>query len=84
MYYELAAEHDSALSFYNKAVVTATDGAKKLTSYKTDVAAVVGGKAYRIGEQPQSNTTARHMREFFIQEGFAYMTKKQLLALPQL
>ncbi len=84
MQYELKADHDSAKSFYNKAVVTVTDGAKTLTSYKTNVAAIIGGRAYRIGEQPQSNTTARHMREFFIQEGFERMTKKQLSLLPQL
>ena len=58
------------------------DGHAELFSYGTRVAMVTASKAYREDNQPQSNTTARHMREFFKLYGFASMTKAKLLKLP--
>lgn len=54
----------------------------ELTSYETVVAYVVDGNAYRKDGQPQSVTTAKHMREFFALYGFPRMTKAQLEKLP--
>ena len=53
-----------------------------LESYATEVAFLVDGVLYRADGQPQSNTTARHMREFAIQNGFPRMTKAELMKLP--
>jgi hypothetical protein len=60
-----------------------TDGTDAtLQSYETEVAFLINGRLFRAEGQPQSATTARHMREFFMQNGLPYMTKKQLEALP--
>ena len=53
-----------------------------LTSYETKVAWVIDGSPFRAIGQPQSNTTAKHMREFFAFYGFPRMTKAELLELP--
>ena len=67
----------------HKAVVHEYDsGSAELYSYGTKVAVVMLPDAYRVDEQPQSNTTAKHMREFFMLYGFPKMTKKELLKLP--
>lgn len=67
----------------HKAIVTEYDGANAdLMSYATEVMWLIGGKLYRKDGQPQSNTTARHMREFAMFYQFPYMTKKQLMELP--
>lgn len=67
----------------HKAVVTEyDDGSAELTSYTTVVAAYMWGKLYRTEGQPQSNTTAKHMREFAMLYGLPYMTKAELLKLP--
>ena len=66
-----------------KAIVTEyDDGSAELTSYKTVVAAYMWGKLYRTAGQPQSNTTAKHMREFAMFYGLPYMTKAELSKLP--
>lgn len=80
---ELMAINDSAKSFYNKAhVIHNEDGSMTLRSYDTDVAFYANGKLTRAYGQPQSNTTARHMREFAIQCGLPRMSKAKLEALP--
>lgn len=67
----------------HKAVVQEYDpGSAELFSYGTKVAVVMLPEIYRAAEQPQSNTTARHMREFFKLYGFPSMTKRELLGLP--
>lgn len=58
------------------------DGSAELYSYGTKVATFAWGKMCRMDKQPQSNTTAKHMREFAIQYGLPYMTKAELLKLP--
>ena len=57
-------------------------GSARLYSYETHVATVMLPEMYRVEGQPQSNTTARHMREFFMLYGFPRMTKAELLKLP--
>ena len=67
----------------HKAVVQEYDpGSAELFSYGKKVATVMLPCIYREDEQPQSNTTARHMREFFALYGFPRMSKAELLALP--
>lgn len=62
-----------------KAMVEEFDpGSAVLYSYGTHVATVMLPDAYRVKGQPQSVTTARHMREFFMFYGFPRMTKTQL------
>ena len=69
----------------HKAVVQEYDsGSAELFSYGTKVATVMLPNAYREDEQPQSNTTAKHMREFFKLYGLPSMTKAELKKLPTL
>lgn len=58
------------------------DGSAELYSYCTKVATIMWGRMYRIDGQPQSNTTAKHMREFALLYGLPRMTKAELLKLP--
>ena len=78
----LEARYDRAKSFYGKARVRTIGDTKTLISYDTNVMRVQGGKLIRTAGQPQSMTTARHMREFAQQNGFGYMTKAELFSLP--
>lgn len=67
----------------HKAVVNEYDDhSAELLSYGTKVATFVWGRMYRIEGQPQSNTTAKHMREFAMLYGLPYMTKAELKKLP--
>ena len=67
----------------HKAIVNEfDDGSAELLSYATKVATFARGRMYRIDGQPQSNTTAKHMREFAMFYGLPYMTKAELLKLP--
>lgn len=67
--YDLDARYDSRASFYGKAEVKELDnGDKELYSYGTLVAAIRDGKPYTYGRFSQ--TTSRHQKEFFKQEGF--------------
>lgn len=69
----------------HKAVVQEYDaGSAELFSYGTKVATVMLPHIYREEGQPQTNTTARHMREFAMLYGFPRMTKAELLGLPTL
>ena len=71
------------LSTNHKAIVTEYDAENAdLMSYTTKVMFLVGGKLYRKADQPQSNTTARHMREFAQLYDFPSMTKSELKQLP--
>ena len=73
---------ENVKSYYGKARVYENDRGKELVSYATTVAKVIDGVAYRGYGAPQSATTARHMREFFQQEGFDKMMMNDLRALP--
>jgi len=67
----------------HKAIVAEyDDGSAELFSYGTKVATFAWGQMNRMPNQPQSNTTARHMREFAALFGLPRMTKAQLLKLP--
>ena len=73
----------SGMGLNHKAIVTEYDESNAdLTSYTTEVMHLVNGELFREANQPQSNTTARHMREFALFYGFPRMTKAQLMELP--
>ncbi len=79
----LEARYDGAKSFYGKAKVRRIGDSLTLISYTTSVMRLDGdGNLTRAASQPQSMTTARHMREFALQHGFGKMSKGQLLELP--
>lgn len=89
--FELWPEYDSAKSFYGKAYVTFTvddSGAGvTLTSYETPIASLYltakgeVGSVLWIHRDPAdlSNTTWRHIREFFKQAGLKADSKAQCL-----
>ena len=67
--YKLDTRFDPRASFYGKAEVKELpNGDKELYSYGTLVAAIRDGKPYTYGRFSQ--TTSRHQKEFFKQEGF--------------
>lgn len=67
----------------HKAIVTEHDDSNAdLMSYATNVMWLIDGKLFRKADQPQSNTTARHMREFAMFYQFPYMTKAELKQIP--
>ena len=92
-YYYLAPRHDSAKSFYCKALVEIHSTGKTLYSYGTKVAEVITREKVYEGHnvtfkecEPsatvfnvQSQTTLRHVKEFLKQEGFVAKTKKQIV-----
>ena len=79
--FELIATSGKGLN--HRAIVTEYDESNAdLTSYTTEVMHLISGKLFREKNQPQSNTTARHMREFAMFYGFPYMTKEELKQLP--
>lgn len=82
MEYELTPQYDSRGSFYGKARVAHFAGFSTLYSYDTAVMRFDHGELSRKHGQPESATTARHMREFAQQCGFPYMTKAELEKLP--
>ena len=57
-------------------------GCAHLYSYGTLVATIVLPEVWRAEGQPQSNTTLRHMREFFKLYGLPCTTKAEIMALP--
>ena len=69
--YDLSPRYDSRKSFYGKARVEISGGAKTLYSYNTPVAEVRRGKFRELPMANYSKTTRRHVREFKRQEGFA-------------
>ena len=78
----LEAKYDRAKSFYGKAKVRTIGDTKTLISYQTSVMRIQGGRLIRTAGQPQSMTTARHMREFAQQNGYPSMSKAELFELP--
>ena len=76
--YELTCMYDARQSFYHKALVEISrDGkSKKLYSYETLVAEVKNGVPILHGKFSQ--TTTRHQKEFFRQEGFTENQIKEL------
>lgn len=80
--YELETKYDRAKSFYGKARVRINEnGDKILTSYKTDVAAILAnGDFVRLWDD-YSATTARHVDEFRQQNGLPKICKKDWNAL---
>jgi hypothetical protein len=80
--HDLQPKFEGVRSYYGKARVYQSGTTKELVSYATTVAKVIDGVAYRGHGAPQSATTARHMREFFQQEGFDKMMMSDLRALP--
>lgn len=80
--YELKTKSTNQKSFYGKAVVTVYNSDfVVLTSYKTDVAAIVDGEFVRLWED-WSATTAKHVNEFRMQNGFETINKTDWLKLP--
>ena len=77
--YNLECRYDSRASFYGKAKVSIQGSSRTLYSYDTLVASIVNGKLRIFNTQ--SATTCRHIREFALQNGFDYLTKKQMEAL---
>lgn len=69
--------HDSAASFYNKAIVIQDGNNIKLQSYSTVVAEIKDNKAVVFGTY--SATTLRHIKEFLKQNGFKAENKKQII-----
>lgn len=66
--FELTARYDARKSFYGKAqVIDYGDGTLELRSYGTLVARVKNGVKDESAEYPASQTTRRHIREFYRQ-----------------
>ena len=66
--YELDARYDARKSFYGKAhVIDYENGTYELQSYNTIVARIENGKVTLNGLHEYSQTTNRHIREFFRQ-----------------
>lgn len=72
----LQARYDSRASFYKKAEIIEYNGAIYLKSYDTIVARIKDGKVFVRGWYSQ--TTARHINEFLLQNGYSKMTKKEM------
>lgn len=72
----LQARYDSRADFYKKAKVISYNGAIYLQSYDTVVAKIENGKPIVNGWYSQ--TTARHINEFLLQNGFNKMSKKEM------
>lgn len=72
----LEAIFDDRASFYKKAKVIEHNGIIYLQSYQTIVAKIENGEVYVRGWYSQ--TTARHINEFLLQNGFEKMSKKEM------
>ena len=68
--------YDSRADFYKKAKIIRYNNAIYLQSYSTIVAKIENGKIIINGWYSQ--TTARHINEFLLQNGFNKLTKKQM------
>jgi len=77
--YELQTIYDRRKSFYGKAnIIEYTNGDKDLISYTTKVASIINNKLTVFGYY--SPTTARHINEFLLQQGYNKMSKAEMLA----
>ena len=70
--YELTPTNGKANSFYGKAKVIENETEKILVSYNTEVAKINSDNEFKIlidteDKKVFSNTTIRHIREFYIQ-----------------
>lgn len=76
--YKLESIYGTQKSFYGKAFVTElNNGNKVLTSYNTNVCELDNNNnIVKIGYYSQ--TTARHVNEFIMQNGHNKMTKKEI------
>ena len=74
--YFLNCRYDGRKSFYNKARVEETEKSKKLYSYETLVAEITEEKV--IIHLMESQTTARHIKEFLKQNGYKAESLKQI------
>ena len=72
----LQARYDSRADFYKKAKILKYNNALYLQSYNTIVAKIENGKVFVNGWYSQ--TTARHINEFLLQNGFDKMSKKDM------
>lgn len=72
----LEVKYGNRASFYKKAEILKYDGALYLKSYNTIVAKIKGNEVYVNGWYSQ--TTARHINEFLMQNGFKKMSKKEM------
>lgn len=81
--YNLIPEHDSAKSFCGKAKVTIyPNGTKVLTSYKTEVAAIMPDGSFQRLWNGYSATTSRHINEFRLQNRLTAINKTEWIRLP--
>jgi hypothetical protein len=72
MRYELMARYDARASFYGKAIIEANNGTITLLSYNTEVARITDNGVFEINSNISrdllySNTTLRHIKEFYKQ-----------------
>ncbi len=74
---ELYPCYDGKASFYGKAMVETVGEIKKLYSYGTYVASIIGDSAEVYDWY--SATTGRHIKEFLKQNGFLAIGKAQIL-----
>ena len=75
--WDLESRYDGRKSFYGKAIVRKENGKLILTSYQTDVAKIENGKPTVYGLYSQ--TTTRHIKEFWRQQGYKAETSKQIM-----
>lgn len=75
--YYLQARYDARADFYKKAKVISYNNALYLKSYSTIVAKIDNGQVVVNGWYSQ--TTGRHINEFLQQNGFAKMSKKEMI-----
>lgn len=68
--------YDRRKDFYKKAIIKEYNSIIYLQSYNTIVAKIESGKAVVNGWY--SSTTARHINEFLLQNGFEKMSKKEM------
>ena len=77
--YELTARYDARKSFYGKAKIVENNNILTLFSYGTKVAEIDTAKNTAKIFNAQSQTTLRHIKEFFNQSGFRADNKQQML-----
>ena len=75
---ELKVVYGSVKSYYGKAYTVRKNSSIKLYSYETLVAEIRNGQFIYLWNR-WSKTTARHVNEFLQQNGFAPMSKNELI-----
>ena len=74
--YDLTVTYGGRKSFYGKAKVYTDGKTQILYSYNTPVCQIKNGKFIKLWDG-YSATTARHIHDFRLQNGFAPMPKKE-------